>query len=967
MPRNGNTAEQPKTNSEGKLYPWMLEGKDFASYRSLFLYSLIMPEPLGAINKTEESTQLTEKMIGQSVVGGNKTTVEEASQILGGYESSERGAIQFGIGQAYTGHMYYTPEQKKGAMENYAKMRKMQEETSKSIRSKYAGKSDADSRRLNERSERYAQMLDLCSEVYNPEAGNIMKAEMDAPYLGVLNLVINAAPKFGDSKDYEKNINIMDQKDVPNGKSIYDDYMNVMDSGMRETKVQYHRQEMEKTGWDAAKEKTYLNELRREHQKTIEAFDNLWALDDKGQYDDALNNKLDHTVGKQLESKRDINSAVGYMRGEVRAIDLGYDSKHLHVLGQLGMQEQIMKKEQSEITLELQANAKKLEDLKDRDLTPERKELLKNKLLQSQEELKQRQELLDEYKLDFDKFNEDFQNRKVNSKEEMENAGAEVSAFFEAHQEKYADLQKMQGFYKLMIDHNKELGAKADPVPTPRLTNADMNAFMIIQDGIRNLGGEENFPGMIDKVMQTFVMGSYNYDKENDSPTKGQLNEDYDKEVKSLASEIVDKIDAYEESRQKDPAHPLGEALRSGFADSMKVEAESARDGIHVVGDPKNAREMAFWGVETLMPQLNPDILKPENADQLESALKEYPLDKFVKMGNELQRMRNEFGKKEAGMSQAEKDAFRQEMLDKKQDMLELATDLREKSAHPSPQVRSLFGKDDGYLTRDDYGFIGKRGLRGLTEAYGADLGKTDIPDKQIDAFDKSLEKFNTKRSGIFRSESDEHKEMRETAEKVQKNLKVLKSGMIQDVTGNLRPLTAEEKQDLMVSTIDDLNTLSSKADTYISHSTKNGTRSPGTGAGEDRLNGARELKDLTNELQEALMKEQQFEAKRLSQREIKKSEAAVKKESEVKQSAPEVKEQEVKQSAPEEKKTADQKEDRHHKLDKNELKDFLSSGSGRERRNSLRDPNRRPSLERTGTRKDVLDNNKSIQPRRSR
>ena len=116
---------------------------------------------------------------------------------------------------------------------------------------------------------------DLVTEVSNPEAGNRLQAEGESMALAGLNMLPSAMPKF-ETEGLEKCIEVMEQKDVKGAKSFYDDYMTMMTAYSRELNVQYHRQQMEKEGWDAGKEKTYLNELRLEHQKSIEAFDKLW-------------------------------------------------------------------------------------------------------------------------------------------------------------------------------------------------------------------------------------------------------------------------------------------------------------------------------------------------------------------------------------------------------------------------------------------------------------------------------------------------------------------------------------------------------------------------------------------------------------------------------------------------------------------------------------------------------------------
>ena len=79
---------------------------------------------------------------------------------------------------------------------------------------------------------------------------------------------------------------------------------------------------MELDGWDGDKERTYLNELRLSHQKIVEAYDRLWQVNNKGQHDAALGNKLVCMVGNDPAEHRDMNSTVGMLRGEVRAIDM---------------------------------------------------------------------------------------------------------------------------------------------------------------------------------------------------------------------------------------------------------------------------------------------------------------------------------------------------------------------------------------------------------------------------------------------------------------------------------------------------------------------------------------------------------------------------------------------------------------------------------------------------------------------
>lgn len=413
-----------------------------------------------------------------------------------------------------------------------------------------------------------------------------------------------------------------------------------------------------------------------------------------------------------------------------------------------------------------------------------------------------------------------------------------------------------------------------------RLNYEDVSVFMNIRDGIDIfLGGDENFPGLMDRLFETYKKGSKHHDGDKKSETFGQLDPEYEKEVKELASEVIEKIDEYEKNRAKDEAHPHAEALREGIADQIRIEAESVRDGLHLMSDDKT-REKAFEGTQTLRTQLGRDMMKPENADKLEEALKDYPLDKFVQKGNEIQRAKNEIVKKEDDLTPKEKADLENDLTDKKKEMAEIAGDLRNKSVNPTPETASLF-KKDALNARED-SFAGKKGLEGIIESYGAEKAerefspKADIPDKEMEGLDSSLELFNKDSAGSDRKESEQHKGIREAAEKVQDDLKKLKSGAVTDGTGEARPLTPEEKQNLMMDTVDDLNDLSQKTNAYISGSMKNGNTSPDAPT-NDQLTGARGIRDQINGLQDAVMTEYQRESRLQKEREARQAEAGVK------------------------------------------------------------------------------------------
>ena len=410
-----------------------------------------------------------------------------------------------------------------------------------------------------------------------------------------------------------------------------------------------------------------------------------------------------------------------------------------------------------------------------------------------------------------------------------------------------------------------------------RLNYDDVSVFMNIREGLDIfLGGDENFPGLMDRLFETYKKASKHHDGDRKSETFGQLDPEYEKEVKELASEVIEKIDEYEKNRVKDEAHPHAEALREGIADQIRIEAESMRDGLHLMSDDKT-REKAFEGTQTLRTQLGRDMMKPENADKLEEALKDYPLDKFVQKGNEIQRAKNEIVKKEDDLTPEEKADLENDLLDKKKEMAEIAGALREKSVNPTPETASLFKKDA--LNAKEDSFAGKKGLEGIVESYGAEKAerdfspKADIPDKEMEGLDSSLELFNKDSAGPDRKESEQHKGIREAAEKVQDDLKKLKSGAVTDGTGETRPLTPEEKQNLMMDTVDDLNDLSQKTNAFISGSMKNDNAAPDAPT-NDQLMGARGIRDQINGLQDAVMTEYQRESRLQKEREARQAEA---------------------------------------------------------------------------------------------
>ncbi len=452
-------------------------------------------------------------------------------------------------------------------------------------------------------------------------------------------------------------------------------------------------------------------------------------------------------------------------------------------------------------------------------------------------------------------YQEDFTDGMLNEngRDDMQNLLGKALDDYEALVTEYAEIYS-------------EIKTEAMWTVAPRLNTNASNAFMQINDvmgsciGLWGKGseGEEAF------LNDTVVRIPANVDRgSRDAYGQEKLTFAFDQECKRKASELRKQLDEFESNRAADKAHPHVQAFKEGLADMVRVQTDALQSGIDLIA-AAGPRETGYWGLQTFIPQFNTDMMKSENAESFEKALAQYPLDEFFRKGNEIQRLKNDYVNNEKTMTQDEKDAYRVKMGNLKEDMLGLCRKLHGKSLKPTPETLSLFGKS-GQLTSVDSGFIGKRGLGRMIGDLSSELARTPIPQENTDALDAALAKFNTARSGIFKKESDEHIRLRESAEKIRDNLNKLKSGM-KDTPEGARPMTSDEKQDLLAETIDKLNTVSRNADAYIGHSEKNG-KAPSTSAGKDRLDGAKELKDLTNTLQDALMREQQIEAKRAAVR----------------------------------------------------------------------------------------------------
>lgn len=194
------------------------------------------------------------------------------------------------------------------------------------------------SRRSDERTKRYYGDLAYIS---NPDNGNYMQAAFNTPYVTSLMSMTRTLAKPNAASSAEQKMDL--------GVPLYEASYDLMHSAAEEVRVQYNRQRLEKQpgGWTQEKENTYLSELKAVHEQTIRNFDNFARF--SGRTDGSIQkqfqeNDLNQTAAKNLDhEKRYKDAVIGELRGEVRAINNGWASNELAVLGMVGAMEANLK------------------------------------------------------------------------------------------------------------------------------------------------------------------------------------------------------------------------------------------------------------------------------------------------------------------------------------------------------------------------------------------------------------------------------------------------------------------------------------------------------------------------------------------------------------------------------------------------------------------------------------------------
>lgn len=127
------------------------------------------------------------------------------------------------------------------------------------------------------------------------------------------------------------------------GEPLYDAIYGFIHSTTIETQVEYKRQQYEDKGWTADSEGDYLKELHEAHSEVLKEYNRLSKF-----YDDPQNNTAHYTQDTLAPvfgrgNVRKVNTTIGIIRGEKKAIENGWGKDDLFILGIIGGIEEEMK------------------------------------------------------------------------------------------------------------------------------------------------------------------------------------------------------------------------------------------------------------------------------------------------------------------------------------------------------------------------------------------------------------------------------------------------------------------------------------------------------------------------------------------------------------------------------------------------------------------------------------------------
>ena len=133
--------------------------------------------------------------------------------------------------------------------------------------------------------------------------------------------------------------------------NIFNDHLDLTHYGMEEIAIEIERmttvERLNKEGktWGPAEEKEYADKILKTHNAVIGCYERLNRNFGPGANTEGyLQNGIDHDLGRGEGIERDILTAVGKCRGEARALNMGWNTQDMAVLGYFGMFEKRLEK-----------------------------------------------------------------------------------------------------------------------------------------------------------------------------------------------------------------------------------------------------------------------------------------------------------------------------------------------------------------------------------------------------------------------------------------------------------------------------------------------------------------------------------------------------------------------------------------------------------------------------------------------
>ncbi|MCR5635012.1 MAG: hypothetical protein K6F90_06830 [Lachnospiraceae bacterium] len=178
-------------------------------------------------------------------------------------------------------------------------------------------------------------------------------------YADIINLmsqgVENYSAVIGENPDLEALISLnagtisLDGKKFPveeakeNMGSVFNDSLDMVHYGMEEFMIESERintvKRLKNEGkeWGPEEEKIYTDRLKDNHAAFLRAFDSLDRYHgDTEKINKYRENPLEHDLGRGKENQRDIRRQAGKLRGELQALNMGWNSGDMAVLGYIG-------------------------------------------------------------------------------------------------------------------------------------------------------------------------------------------------------------------------------------------------------------------------------------------------------------------------------------------------------------------------------------------------------------------------------------------------------------------------------------------------------------------------------------------------------------------------------------------------------------------------------------------------------